>query len=352
MSGHRRLGPLLVLASTLAASMPAVARADPPADDPAATLGTIDLATEHRVRRPVAVPSRDAPELDEADTVARIRPLGDESGAPTPVIGMGAFNAAPLRAAPLPARAPERASLPIPPIEPHSPGVEFYLPADAEKPTQPVPVPLVEEQVLPGLPDAPAPAAPVAVAAREADKEAETATPAADAAPAAASGAGTGLAARLAAHGETRRTSDLELWRASLEGVNRPSQSLAGQAGKLTVVHFWADWCAPCMEELPQLEAFYREAYPELERAGLRLVTISNDMRAADAEKAIRQHDLTFPVFLDGRQKVNRDLARTRALPLTVIVGEDGDVDILSVGKFEWTADAFEALLAERRSSS
>lgn len=348
----RRRSRRFLLTAALGALAPWPALADPPATEaPAATtLGTIDLADERRARRPVAVPPAAASALDEADTVARVLPLGDDSGAPTPVIGMGAFHAAPLRPvalpAPmaLPAKAPERKSLPIPPIEPHSPAVEFYLPADGgEKPTHPVPVPAVEEQTLPGLPDAPAPA-PVAVAAGKAGTELPV--------PAAASDAGADLAARLAAHGEVRQTSDLELWRAALEGVNRPSQSLAQQSGKLTVVHFWADWCAPCMEELPQLEAFYRKAYPGLERAGLRLVTISNDMRAADAEKAIRKHGLTFPVFLDGRQKVNRDLARTRALPLTVIVDEDGGVEILSIGKFEWTADAFEALLAERRSSS
>lgn len=345
-----RLRSVLALTVALYALTATAVCAEPPRQaDPLATLGTIDIAGERRARRPVSVPSAEAPVLSEEETVARVLPLGEPDGAPAPVIGMGAFNAAPVQRVMLPqpvkAPAPEGSALPIPPIEPHSPAVEFYTPADSDKPTQPIPVPLVEEQELPALPEAPAPA-PVAVA------EVAEAKPVPAVKPAPPSPDEVAAPAQVASYGTTRQISDLELWRVSLEGVNRPARSLSQQSGKLTVIHFWADWCAPCMEELPQLQAFYRDAYPELERAGLRLVTISNDPRASDAEKAIRQYGLTFPVFLDGRQKVNRDLARTRALPLTVIVDENGSVDILSVGKFEWTAEAFEVLLADGRNSS
>lgn len=59
-------------------------------------------------------------------------------------------------------------------------------------------------------------------------------------------------------------------------------QLIASSKGKVLLVNFWATWCAPCREEMPQLvklEANYRAK-------GLRLVTISAD-EPEDARQAL-----------------------------------------------------------------
>lgn len=59
-------------------------------------------------------------------------------------------------------------------------------------------------------------------------------------------------------------------------------QLIASSKGRVLLVNFWATWCAPCREEMPQLvklEASYRAK-------GLRLVTISAD-EPEDARQAL-----------------------------------------------------------------
>jgi thiol-disulfide isomerase/thioredoxin len=53
--------------------------------------------------------------------------------------------------------------------------------------------------------------------------------------------------------------------------------------GKVVLVNFWATWCLPCREELPQLAALHRN----LASRGLKLIVVSVDEKE-DAEAARR----------------------------------------------------------------
>jgi thiol-disulfide isomerase/thioredoxin len=51
---------------------------------------------------------------------------------------------------------------------------------------------------------------------------------------------------------------------------------LASYRGKPVVVNFWATWCTPCREELPELERAYRKHRD----AGLMVIAVSLDTEA------------------------------------------------------------------------
>lgn len=66
--------------------------------------------------------------------------------------------------------------------------------------------------------------------------------------------------------------------------------------GQISIVHFWATWCAPCKRELPALIALASRLPP----AGFRLVLVSvdEDASAEDVEDFARELDYTGPVYL------------------------------------------------------
>ncbi|MEZ6852173.1 TlpA family protein disulfide reductase [Halodesulfovibrio aestuarii] len=64
--------------------------------------------------------------------------------------------------------------------------------------------------------------------------------------------------------------------------------------GKVTVVNFWASWCPPCREELPDL----KKTRAAFSGDDLLLLGVSVDENAAAAEKAVKEFGLNYPVVL------------------------------------------------------
>ena len=105
---------------------------------------------------------------------------------------------------------------------------------------------------------------------------------------------------------------------------------LAQWRGKLLVVNFWATWCAPCREEMPEFVRLQQRFGPK----GLQFVGIAVD----DADK-VRQFSqeigLNYPALIGGygAMELSRALGnRLMALPFTVIVGRDGSIQHTQLG--------------------
>jgi thiol-disulfide isomerase/thioredoxin len=110
----------------------------------------------------------------------------------------------------------------------------------------------------------------------------------------------------------------------SLPDLAGKQAPLAQWKGKLLIVNFWATWCVPCREEMPE----FVRAQKEFGSKGLQFVGI-----AVDEVDKIRQFadgiGLNYPALVGGygAMELSRTLGnRLMALPFTVIVGRDGTI--------------------------
>ncbi|HTS83970.1 MAG TPA: TlpA disulfide reductase family protein [Usitatibacter sp.] len=95
--------------------------------------------------------------------------------------------------------------------------------------------------------------------------------------------------------------------------------NLADEAGKVVIVNMWATWCAPCREEMPALEAYYREHREQ----GLVLVALSMDDPRDEAKVREATRAYSFPVGFQ-RDAYLKGYGRIWRLPLTFVVDRNG----------------------------
>ena len=112
------------------------------------------------------------------------------------------------------------------------------------------------------------------------------------------------------------------LFAASFPDADGTMQPLAQWQGRPLVVNFWATWCPPCVEEMPDLQKV-RDEYRD---RGVEVIGIGID--SAGRIVAFRdRHRLSLPLLVAGAggSELNRALGNTgSALPYTVLIGREG----------------------------
>lgn len=108
--------------------------------------------------------------------------------------------------------------------------------------------------------------------------------------------------------------------------------TLAEFRGQWVVVNFWATWCPPCLEEMPELDEFHRTHAEH----GRSVIGVNFETLPADELQAfIGAHfgELAFPIALSGA----RPLAGFTLLgmPTTFIIDPDGRIVDTHLGKVD-----------------
>ena len=95
--------------------------------------------------------------------------------------------------------------------------------------------------------------------------------------------------------------------------------NLADEVGKVVIVNMWATWCAPCRDEMPALDAYYRQHRDQ----GLVLIALSMDDPKDEAMVRKVTKDYSFPVGLANDADM-KGYGRIWRLPLTFVVDRNG----------------------------
>lgn len=114
---------------------------------------------------------------------------------------------------------------------------------------------------------------------------------------------------------------------------------LSDYRGKWIVLNYWATWCPPCLEEIPELVHFH-ETHKESNG-----VVIGIDMETLPPEvlgQFVEDNFMTYPIVPMSAGKVTFD--NVSNFPTTYLIDPDGKVVVKHVGAV--TSDAIEAFIS------
>jgi thiol-disulfide isomerase/thioredoxin len=118
---------------------------------------------------------------------------------------------------------------------------------------------------------------------------------------------------------------------------------LAAQDGPV-LINLWATWCAPCVVEMPQLDALAADLEGEV-----RVVTISQDIRGAEvvtpffAQKGFAR----LEPWLDPDAALSAQFTAEGVLPLTILFDATGKEVLRVAGGYEWDSPEAAALVRD-----
>jgi peroxiredoxin len=97
---------------------------------------------------------------------------------------------------------------------------------------------------------------------------------------------------------------------------------LAGLRGKISIIHFWATWCPPCVEELPELDRFWKRFRGS---SGIALYSVSVDDSWKAVEQFRKNNPFDLPLYRDPDAKTAHKFGTTK-FPETYIADRNGKI--------------------------
>jgi thiol-disulfide isomerase/thioredoxin len=114
----------------------------------------------------------------------------------------------------------------------------------------------------------------------------------------------------------------------TLEEVNPPAGKVKRSdfKGKPVILDFWATWCPPCREAMPQLDAVYQK-YKD---RGLSVIGITNESRAT-VRSFVTQTGITYPMYLDLDGEASTRL-NVEGIPRLILIDGTGRIVLDETG--------------------
>lgn len=114
------------------------------------------------------------------------------------------------------------------------------------------------------------------------------------------------------------------LFSTPLTNLQGMQQNLRQYQGKIIVLNFWATWCPPCREEMPELSQLQQE----YKNKNVVVLGIAEDELPL-VQEYLRSSPVTYPIFIAENDAMNlgTNLGNDKGvLPYTVIIAADGSV--------------------------
>jgi len=112
-----------------------------------------------------------------------------------------------------------------------------------------------------------------------------------------------------------------------LETIRGQTIKLSDFKGEFVVLNFWATWCVPCSQEMPE----FQKVHQSLGGNHIKIISVNFSEPKKRVEKFTQDFHLSFPVLLDGFGNT-AEKYKVRSLPVTYIISPDSIIREKIVG--------------------
>ncbi len=124
-------------------------------------------------------------------------------------------------------------------------------------------------------------------------------------------------------------------YQVTLEAANGQLLSLHDWQGQTLFLNFWATWCAPCLAEMPDLEALYQKLK---QQPNLRFAFISTDQDWEKAKAFMVKKGYEMPLY---RVLHGSALFNVTTLPTTLVINNAGELVVNRQGMAQYHNQEF-----------
>jgi thiol-disulfide isomerase/thioredoxin len=119
------------------------------------------------------------------------------------------------------------------------------------------------------------------------------------------------------------------------------SMDLAQLRGKVVYLDFWASWCGPCRQSLPELERLRTKYAQHFE-----VYAVNLDEKPADGLKFLEKYPVSYPVVSDAAARFP-EMFGIKGMPTSYLIDREGNLRYMHEGYRDGDAQKIESLIQQ-----